>query len=230
MNRKESPSDLELRALLERAKVVPRLPAAVRARALDRARMAAATSNQLPLESFPTSPARSPLARLAPALPIAVAIAAAGAFAMWRTQPSHAPAEPTQASSAHVITAVEPASPLAAASASAVAPEAPKVEPVRSNHPATIQESYAAELSLLRRAQSAFAAGNFANTLTLAAEHARRFPNGRLAEEREALRVRSLARSGRAEEARRAAAAFATRFPRSVLLPRIQKIGGIAKD
>jgi len=57
----------------------------------------------------------------------------------------------------------------------------------------------------------------------LIAEHARRFPNGRLAEEREALRVRSLADSGRMADARRAVAAFGARFPRSVLLPRLQE-------
>jgi hypothetical protein len=52
------------------------------------------------------------------------------------------------------------------------------------------------------------------------AEHGRRFPNGRLAEEREALRVRALNSSGQSESARRAARAFAARFPHSVLLSR----------
>jgi hypothetical protein len=52
------------------------------------------------------------------------------------------------------------------------------------------------------------------------AEHGRRFPSGSLAEEREALRVRALSGSGQSDAARRAARAFATRFPRSVLLSR----------
>jgi hypothetical protein len=60
------------------------------------------------------------------------------------------------------------------------------------------------------------------------AEHGRRFPNGRLAEQREALRVKSLAGSGRAEEARHAVAAFAKRFPRSALLQRLQETAGAA--
>ena len=55
----------------------------------------------------------------------------------------------------------------------------------------------------------------------LAAEHARRFRDGPLAEECEALRVESLLAAGHASEARRAAVAFAKRFPRSVLLPGI---------
>jgi len=37
----------------------------------------------------------------------------------------------------------------------------------------------------------------------------------------EALRIRALASAGRTEEADRAAKAFATRFPRSVFLPRL---------
>jgi hypothetical protein len=56
------------------------------------------------------------------------------------------------------------------------------------------------------------------------AEHARRFQDGRLAEEREALRVKSLAGLGRSDEARRAAAAFKARFPRSVLLPAVSQM------
>jgi hypothetical protein len=79
----------------------------------------------------------------------------------------------------------------------------------------------AAELDLLRRARGAYRQRDFSGALRLVAEHDRRFSQGHLAEEREALRVRSLAGAGRAAEARRAAAAFAARFPRSVLLSRV---------
>jgi hypothetical protein len=79
----------------------------------------------------------------------------------------------------------------------------------------------AAELDLLRRARGAYRQRDFSGALRLVAEHDRRFPQGHLAEEREALRVRSLAEAGRAAEARQAAAAFAARFPRSVLLSRV---------
>lgn len=80
-----------------------------------------------------------------------------------------------------------------------------------------------AEVELLQRAQHAYASGDFTNTLALVAQHARRFPGGPLAEECEALRVRSLLSSGRGDDARRAGAAFAARFPRSVLLTRIEE-------
>jgi hypothetical protein len=55
-------------------------------------------------------------------------------------------------------------------------------------------------------------------------EHARRFKNGRLAEEREALRVKALVGLGRTHDARRAAAAFEARFPNSVLLPAVNQM------
>ena len=83
------------------------------------------------------------------------------------------------------------------------------------------RDPFTAELDLLQRAHGAYTRRDFSVALTLVAEHARRFPNGHLAEQREALRVRSLAGAGRADEAHRAAAAFAVRFPRSVLLPRV---------
>jgi hypothetical protein len=82
-------------------------------------------------------------------------------------------------------------------------------------------DPFTAELELLQRAHAAYTRRDFSVALTLVAEHARRFPNGHLAEQREALRVRSLAGAGRADEAHRAAAAFAAQFPRSVLLPRV---------
>jgi TolA-binding protein len=91
------------------------------------------------------------------------------------------------------------------------------------------QESYAAELALLRRAQSAYAGGDFSGALLKLGEHAKRFPNGRLTEEREALRVRSLVSAGRTSLARSAFAAFARRFPRSVLLPRLRQAVGVTE-
>lgn len=91
------------------------------------------------------------------------------------------------------------------------------------NRPNRMLDNPLAEVELLQRAQHAYASGDFTNTLALVAQHARRFPGGPLAEECEALRVRSLLSSGRGDDARRAGAAFAARFPRSVLLTRIEE-------
>jgi predicted ATPase len=80
------------------------------------------------------------------------------------------------------------------------------------------------ELRLLRRARAAVAREEFGAALQPIAEHTHRFRDGRLAEEREALRVKSLAGLGRREEARRAAASFEARFPHSVLLPAVRQM------
>jgi hypothetical protein len=80
------------------------------------------------------------------------------------------------------------------------------------------------ELRLLRQARAAVSRADYAGAMPPIAEHARRFRDGRLAEEREALRVKALAGLGRTDEARRAAAAFEERFPRSVLLPAVNRM------
>ncbi len=80
------------------------------------------------------------------------------------------------------------------------------------------------ELALLSRARKADARGDFSEVLALASEHERTFPAGRLAEEREVLRVRALVGLGRTDQARRAAARFRRQFPRSVLLHKIDEM------
>jgi hypothetical protein len=84
-------------------------------------------------------------------------------------------------------------------------------------------DAYALELGLLQRARTAVASRAFSTALDAIAEHQRRFPRGRLQEEREALRVKALLGLGRNDDARRAGERFRERFPRSVLLPRIEE-------
>jgi hypothetical protein len=80
-----------------------------------------------------------------------------------------------------------------------------------------------AELQLLRAAREDVTRGDFAGALVAVAEHTRKFRNGSLTEEREALRVKSLAGLGRRDEARRAAAAFHARFPHSAYLSTLDR-------
>jgi hypothetical protein len=87
-------------------------------------------------------------------------------------------------------------------------------------------DSAARELALLERARAAVASREFSTALGAIAEHQRRFPAGRLQEEREALRIRTLVALGRKDEARRVAERFRSRFPRSVLLARIEAAMG----
>jgi outer membrane protein assembly factor BamD (BamD/ComL family) len=105
----------------------------------------------------------------------------------------------------------------------ALAPPAePSAPPSRSARGTTREDPFTAELELLQRAHAAYTHRDFSVALKLVGEHARRFPKGHLAEQREALRVQSLAGAGRTDEAHRAAAAFAIQFPRSVLLSRMR--------
>jgi len=77
---------------------------------------------------------------------------------------------------------------------------------------------YQSELALLEPARTSIARGEFGAALTALAKHRREFPNGELAQEREALRVRALWGVGQKGAASAAAKAFRKRYPRSVLL------------
>lgn len=215
MTRQRSP---EFEALLEQSKQIPTVPAAVRARVLTRARATAALAGS----------ARPPRSLLRPAMLHPAALVAAtvlgmgiaGAVVLLRDRkppvpPAEASASPALAVRSALSAVAPPPTPLPAAP---LAPSA--TEPHPSAKAASPRESYAAELELLRRAQAAYASGDFSGSLVPLSEHARQFPNGRLAEEREALRVSCLRGLGRSSDARRAAASFAQRFPHSVLLSR----------
>ncbi len=95
--------------------------------------------------------------------------------------------------------------------------------PAPAASPRAGDERYALELKVLQPARAAVARDDFSSALAAIAEHERRFPDGQLAEEREALRVQALLGLQRTEEASRAAAAFGERFPGSVLLSRMRK-------
>jgi outer membrane protein assembly factor BamD (BamD/ComL family) len=74
-----------------------------------------------------------------------------------------------------------------------------------------------AELSLLRGAQSALAAGNPARALQQLDRHASSFPDSLLAEEREVARIRALCDLGRTTQAHAAQKKFLQAFAGSPL-------------
>jgi hypothetical protein len=228
MKRLELPMEPELEALLNPRRFERHAPPEVRARALARGRAIVAAGGRIPPISSlqPLAPAlakparRSGMVRIALPTSFAAAVVAIGAVAALRSPPparsaTLASSAPTPAAVSEVVKDVQEASepPLASTP--------PLVEPpktARSAHPDG--ELGTTELELLARAQAAYTRRDFTRAIGLVSELTRRFPNGHLAEEREALRVRSLLGSGRVDEGQRAAAAFATRFPRSVLLPK----------
>jgi hypothetical protein len=81
--------------------------------------------------------------------------------------------------------------------------------------------SLAAERALIEQARTALGRGKPDDCLSAVDEHARRFPHGQLAEEREALAVQALAQTGRVADARRRAGAFHLNFPHSLLRPAV---------
>jgi hypothetical protein len=110
-------------------------------------------------------------------------------------------------------------------------PDAIATAPVASPPPAALTNapsngspgnSLAAERSLLDVARSAFGRGEGDAALAALARHEKIFPNGQLAEEREALAVRCLVLTSRADEARARAARFRRRYPTSVMLPAVE--------
>lgn len=211
--------DGELEQLFERARVVPPAPDVVRARGMARARAALATA--VASERLPAPVTQVHRLRVALAASVALTLGAAGAIAAIRGWTPHH----RQLPASHEELRPPPTAKLDSRGAGARARVLPDNEAGAKPRLAGrgSNDLYAAELDLLQRAQAAFVGKDVAGALVVLAEHARRFPNGRLAEEREAIRVQSLASAGRVDEARRAADAFAARFPRSVLLPRLKK-------
>jgi hypothetical protein len=112
-------------------------------------------------------------------------------------------------------------------------PAAPPVRataPRHAAHPAPVAEpgpiapppaDLATENPLLSTARAALARGDHASALHILDDHAHRFPSGALAEERDSLRIKSLAAAGDLDTARARASEFRLRYPRSIFLPSI---------
>lgn len=117
-------------------------------------------------------------------------------------------------------------------------PEPPPVEPVKPvvarpsrptevtppkepTPPASRDTQLSQERGLLEVARTALARGDVAATLDAVERHARDFPDGRLAEEREVLFIQALVQAGRKDEAARHAASFRKQFPDSLMGPAV---------
>ncbi len=230
MKRRGPEVDPELEHFLSFRKAARRLPEDVRARVLARSRAYLSREEAGPARILfearlpPPSVLRHRAARrLALVATIAIAAVAAGAIAALRRRAPDVPIADSPPTSV---------APPSAVRGEAIPHRGPAVPPTSRNRPRMtrphriLENPLADEVELLQRAQQAYASGDFSDTLVLVAQHAHRFPRGPLAEECEALRVKSLLSSGRGDDARRAGAAFSARFPRSVLLPRIEEALG----
>ena len=238
MNRRAPELEPELKSLLRFPKAARQLPDDVRMRVLARSRafVSASRSGRRAISRVtpiagPRPPAASSspgngLRRLAIAAALSILAGAAGAVAALRSRAADAPPAAFPAGSASFPIPVREETGLDPELATLTPAPATASHHAMTSKPHSVPKARGAdplaEVELLQHAHLAYARRDFHGALALVAEHARRFPNGPLAEECEALRVESLLAAGHAVEARRAGAAFANRFPRSVLLPGIE--------
>lgn len=148
--------------------------------------------------------------------------------------PSSAPSDetpaPAEASASTKADASE--KPGAPAEPSAAPPEAAAARATASRTPRAAaaarqgSEGLDAEIALLRDAQQALQAGQFAQALSKLDEHASRYPRGVLSTEREASRAIALCRSGRAPSGRAIAARLLAKSPGSPLATRVRAACG----
>jgi hypothetical protein len=214
------PLSPELEALLAPHRTILPIAPSVEARAIARA----SAARELPEPGAGRLPARPHWVFAAAAGAVIAVGAAAAARALIAVPSPRAPA-PAQVAPIVPPRAHEPARRVAIeAPAPIAAPEAPPRRRVIGKAAAAPVAPTNAELQLLREAREDVTGGNFAGALAVIAEHVRRFRHGSLVEEREALRVKSLAGLGRHGEAQRAAREFHARFPHSVFLPTFERM------
>jgi len=191
-----------------------------RARLMARARQAA-RATKVPL---PDRRRAAPFHRLLYAAAAAVVLMASAAAAYeWLRTPDLAPPTPGPGLHSRLThpVPIEAPQPLAAQPQSeATLPE------VAAHRRGAVHATQARlkEIRLLVRARQADARGDYAAVLSIASEHQRSFPAGRLSEERQVLRVRALVGLGRSGEARQVGASFRRQFPHSVLLETVDEM------
>jgi hypothetical protein len=111
-----------------------------------------------------------------------------------------------------------PVVPPAATNAAPAPPPPPPSAPRGSaSQAAEADDPLVVETRLIDTARAALARGDFTASLAAVDLHAKRFPSGRLAEEREALAVQALVGAHRDDEARARGERFHQRFPASLL-------------
>jgi hypothetical protein len=228
MMRRDPELEPELHAFLAHKGVERHLSPEVRARALARAQSIISGGGvlrpgrlcELDTPAPIPLPRRRAVARVALAGSVALVVGFIGQVVASRGRGA-SPRHPLPETVAVLQPAEGPPPAREASPAVPMRPAVPRVAAARSRRAVPAAELFTLELELLQQAQAAYTRRDYETALELVANHAQLFPRGSLAEEREALRVRSLLGLGRQADAHREAVAFARRFPYSVLLPRV---------
>lgn len=215
-------------SLVAHERVPPPQPEDVRARVVSRAHEATIQGPPLPVRVAPTGVSPT---LVASAAGVAVAVGIVAAIYLGGRSTPRSPPAPAPTAAPTLAVAPAPPAPVAATSeatpstpstsATVTGASEPSARPAASSRQAALEE-----IQLLSRARQADARGDYAGVLTAVTEHERYYPGGRLAEEREVLRVKALSHLGRGDQARRAAARFRRQFPHSVLLHKVDEMLG----
>jgi hypothetical protein len=228
------PLDSDIRALIARTRPLEPAPLAARMRALDRVAFAAASQGPRPggdsrARAPSSAPARAALAGrvgwLAGTFVVGTIVGGIAVHSVdsRRARPISQRAVAVELPSAPALTSSAPAPSSAPLVVAAVpAPPAVPSGAVRAAMATHADGALAAEGALLDAARRAIESEDGAAALAATSEHERRFRDGLLVQEREAMAVRALLLLGRADEARARAAKFQARFPDSLLLPALQ--------
>lgn len=169
-------------------------------------------------------------ARTALTFLLGAAVGAGGYAAISHLQTSPVPMPPSPppitAPASQPVPAPLPAVPQPAAPpTTAAAVAAPAPVPRQGEHVAAAarDRGLGAERKLVEMARTALARGQTDSALATLRRHARGFPNGQLAEERESLLVRALVAKGDFAEARQRAARFQRKYPSSLFAPVVEQ-------
>ena len=222
-----APLDEETQRVLEAEKVPPKAPPGAANRVLERLQVSFVAPPD-PGTRVPSRPAQ-PLVqsglgasgRLAVAFVLGGIAGAAGHAWITKTPIVSAPAARSERRESVPPPNATMASP--AMSAEKGVPSPMTELPPPSESAATPSSDLRAERALLDHAQRAFARGDLTVALTALNAHARRYPHGRLEEEREALAVKALAGAGRHDDAKARGARFRMRYSDSILLPAVEE-------
>lgn len=216
MNDDREPLSPDIQSLLDAARALHPAPAA--SRDAVRARLDASLRAPLP----DPAPALAPPRRW----PLTIATFVVGALSGALAQRALTP-RPAVVTVVRVVQAPPaPAARAAADAAVAAAPVAPALAPPTVNVPtrarvarAPEEDSLNGERAVLEIARTGLTRGQGAAAIAALERHARRYPRGRLAPERDSMWVQALVSAGRYDAAREHAARFRRSYPGSMLQP-----------
>ncbi len=218
MNDDREPLSPDIQSLLDAARALHPAPAA--SRDAVRARLDASLRAPLP----DPAPALAPPRRWPLTIATFVVGALSGALAQRAFTPRPAvvtvvrvvQAPPAPAARTVADAAVAPVAPALAPPAAAVAADAPTRARV-AREPA--EDSLNGERAVLEIARTGLTRGQSTAAIAALERHARRYPRGRLAPERDSMWVQALVSAGRYDAAQEHAARFRRSYPGSMLQP-----------